>query len=239
MIGLYSLDGVKHAVPIDEEGNVEGGEFVPPREARNLPDGLYTDYWQPTTSSLLANCGGKGGKPGPCPAGGEGESQQSTSPSPTPSSPSSQEKIGDKMSQLSAMGAQAPAAKRKIIDRISAKVQSTYEKLERRYGRKGAIAVMAGIAVTLPIPIPGTTLVPIGIAEGIRGIGKLLSRKTPSTAVSNAELTPENLVAEAKALLADAYSTAEEDMPRDVDERLAQAIEHYLTQSSAGEPTNG
>jgi hypothetical protein len=42
--------------------------------------------------------------------------------------------------------------------------------LEHRYGRTGAILVFTTAVLLTPIPVPGTTLAPILVAEGIRAV---------------------------------------------------------------------
>lgn len=112
--------------------------------------------------SNTANCGGPGsGVPGPCPGGGTATSSQ-----------------------------EAPRAgglkgfAQKVVTKIAEKIQAKYEGMKERYGKAGAIAVMAGIVATLPVPLPGTTLVPIGIAEGVRALRRAFSTPTKNEANS-------------------------------------------------------
>lgn len=54
---------------------------------------------------------------------------------------------------------------------------STFKRFEARYGRRAAIAMMAGAAALLPVPVPGASIVgPVAAAEGIRAVYKLVKR---------------------------------------------------------------
>jgi hypothetical protein len=43
--------------------------------------------------------------------------------------------------------------------------------LEQRYGRVGAMTVFGAAVLLTPVPVPGTTLVPMMVAEGVRAVG--------------------------------------------------------------------
>ncbi len=56
--------------------------------------------------------------------------------------------------------------------------------LEGRYGRTGAILVLTAAVVLTPVPVPGTTLAPVLVAEGIRAVGiAFWGTSTPATAM--------------------------------------------------------
>lgn len=153
---------------------------------------------KPTTNTiqsdgtLVDNCGGKGGKPGPCPKGGANTDPRNVSddirhdpalaPSNNPNKAiaSSQKegsgKRGSLLSQLLALSDGATAKGKAVIASVSAKTKAKYEKLEKRYGKNGARAVMAGIVLSLGVPLPGSTFIPIGVAEGLRG-ADILAKK--------------------------------------------------------------
>ena len=62
-----------------------------------------------------------------------------------------------------------------------------YEKLAAKYGPAGAKAVLAAAVLLTPVPLPGTTLLPIALAEGVRRLyGLLKKQKTAGTAVAYA-----------------------------------------------------
>jgi hypothetical protein len=58
-------------------------------------------------------------------------------------------------SSLAAKAKKLPAA---IYKRAANKVQATYSKLEGRYGKKTAIAIMGAGILGLPLPIPGSSI---------------------------------------------------------------------------------
>lgn len=54
-----------------------------------------------------------------------------------------------------------------VRQRVKAFAQKRYDGLVAKYGKTGAAAVLAATVLLLPVPIPGTSLVPIAIAEAI------------------------------------------------------------------------
>jgi hypothetical protein len=51
--------------------------------------------------------------------------------------------------------------------------------LEQRYGRVGAITVFGAAVLLTPVPVPGTTLVPVLVAEGVRAVGVVMWSDKP------------------------------------------------------------
>lgn len=78
----------------------------------------------------------------------------------------------------------------RVAGNVKRKVLARYQKMEARYGRAGAIAVMAGIVATLPVPVPGSSFAVIGAAEGVRAayraVRKLRGKAVTPTPVTNA-----------------------------------------------------
>ena len=64
-----------------------------------------------------------------------------------------------------------PAA---IKDKAIAFISNKYESLSARYGPNGAKAILAGMVLLTPIPLPGTSLLPIALAEGVKRIAGLV-----------------------------------------------------------------
>ena len=64
--------------------------------------------------------------------------------------------------------------RRGLLGRIRAAIAEKYAKLEERYGRAGAAATAAGIALTAPVPVPGSALVPVAVAEAVLRARRLL-----------------------------------------------------------------
>lgn len=56
----------------------------------------------------------------------------------------------------------------KISEWAASKLKTSYAKFSARYGKKGAIAIMAAMAATMPIP--GNILAVLGVAEGVRAV---------------------------------------------------------------------
>lgn len=77
------------------------------------------------------------------------------------------DKPKSKIGRLLALAASVPAA---IKDKAAAFISKTYEKLTARYGPTGAKLVLAGMVALLPIPIPGTSMLPVAIAEGVKRV---------------------------------------------------------------------
>lgn len=86
----------------------------------------------------------------------------------------------DKSNAFYRMASKLRDEEKNVVEKISHKVSDKFHSMEARYGHNGAIAVMAGMAVALPIPIPGTMLVPIGIAEGVRALDHAVHGKAKS-----------------------------------------------------------
>lgn len=61
-----------------------------------------------------------------------------------------------------------------VVEGVSNFVGKTYDRLEKRYGGVGAKLVMGGMIALAPVPVPGTSLIPIALAEGVRRVGGLL-----------------------------------------------------------------
>ena len=68
------------------------------------------------------------------------------------------------LSKLLSRIAEVPQA---VREKVGGFVQRKYEQLTTRYGKKGAVAVLAASIALLPVPVPGTSLVPIAMAEAI------------------------------------------------------------------------
>lgn len=62
----------------------------------------------------------------------------------------------------------------KLADKGVEKVKASFAKFSQRYGRRGAIAIMAAMAVTMPLP--GNIFAVLGIAEGVRAVATRLAK---------------------------------------------------------------
>lgn len=139
-----------------------------------MPD-LYEDAAGKATARLAESCvtnhdgtGHHDDKTGhPCTTGG-GDS--------TSDKPSLRSRFQDLMK--SAAGKLSEKA-RAIAGKVKAAAVAKFKTYEAKYGRKGAIAVMAAMVALTPIPAPGTSFAPVLIAEAVRHVAKFLrSRST-------------------------------------------------------------
>jgi hypothetical protein len=103
-----------------------------------------------------------------------------------------------------------------LVSKAKAFVTRKYEKLASRYGPKGAIAILSAMVLLSPVPVPGTSLIPIALAEGVRALGGMLGGKQMS---EEAAQSLEALAAEAglgveelKILAQEALREAEEEV---------------------------
>lgn len=118
------------------------------------------------------------------------------------------------------LGEKAKAIAGKVKDKIVAK----YQKMEGRYGRKGAIAVMAACIALTPVPVPGSSFVPIGIAEGALVIHKMIKGSSMSHKEGVEDNDPAELVQAIREFLAEVYAEAGEDPPALSDEDILKAL---------------
>jgi ParB-like chromosome segregation protein Spo0J/Sec-independent protein translocase protein TatA len=112
-----------------------------------------------------------------------------------------------------------PVVRRKV----SAFVQKTYTKLESKYGPTGAKLVLGGMVALLPLPVPGSSVIPIAIAEGVKRLRRLFAGN--KEAVAMYEAIPEAMDAEMLAgaireMLEAVYDAAGEDAPEVDDAKI-------------------
>lgn len=74
-----------------------------------------------------------------------------------------------------------PGVVSRLSEKAVAKIKGSYAKFSERYGKRGAIAIMAAMAVTMPLP--GNIFAVLGIAEGVRAVAGLIKNE-------KTELTP-------------------------------------------------
>lgn len=134
---------------------------------------------------------------------------------------------GTKALQETGAFAKLKGVAKKVATRVLLKVKERYTGLKNRYGKTGAKAVLVGVLA----PIPGSAPIAIGLAEGIRGLGKIFRRKkiTRNVAVAIAlNLSIEDMVDDAMALIREFYSDADEDTPKIDESDVRSAIEDSL-----------
>jgi hypothetical protein len=61
-----------------------------------------------------------------------------------------------------------------VRERVTGFVRAKYEKLASKYGESGAKAVLAGMIALAPVPLPGTALIPVALAEAVLRIRRAI-----------------------------------------------------------------
>jgi hypothetical protein len=119
-----------------------------------------------------------------------------------------------------------------VVGKVKEKIVARYQAMEQRYGRKGAIAVMAATVALTPVPVPGSSFVPVALAEGVLAVHKLIKSKSPTPALVHEGATGDNLselVAAVREALDEAYQEVGEKPPALTDDEIAQAIQDHLS----------
>ncbi len=87
----------------------------------------------------------------------------------------------DAESRATAILAAVKDAPRQVLDKAARYVKAKYARMEQRYGRAGALAVLGASVALTPIPLPGTSFLPVALAEAYKAIkGKLAGGPAPS-----------------------------------------------------------
>ncbi len=120
------------------------------------------------------------------------------------------------LAKLASMAASVPAM---VKAKVGAFVKAKYAKLTARYGPAGAKAVLGACVLLTPIPLPGTTFIPIALAEAVRTIRH----------AGHFAEEPNNLAAEVYETLKQLYDQAGEKMP----ELTAEDVEKAIQESTA------
>lgn len=82
-----------------------------------------------------------------------------------------------------------PPEKKGIVARVKAKVAEKFNKMVQKYGKKGAIAVVAAMAALTPVPLPGTSLIPVLVAESVLAVKRLVAGASKPTAARESRIT--------------------------------------------------
>jgi 2'-5' RNA ligase len=117
--------------------------------------------------------GAAGGSAG---TGGKGAAPKADAPA--DSTPAASK--GGRMRQLLGMVASVPTAIRRRAVAVAGRM---YGKLEAKYGPTGAKLIMGGMVALMPIPLPGTSVLPIALAEGVRRVRKLFAKPAEEPAL--------------------------------------------------------
>lgn len=103
-----------------------------------------------------------------------------------------------KAKSLAARVKEVPAA---VVAKVGTWVRGKYEKLSARYGPKGAKAILAACILLAPTPIPGSSLLPIALAEGVLRLSKLFGAAASES--TERELSADEIEEAARELLAE------------------------------------
>lgn len=109
---------------------------------------------------------------------------------------------------------EVPAA---VAREVATYLYGKYHSLTARYGDTGAKAILAAAVLLTPVPLPGTTLIPVALAEAVVRIRRAVTGKGGGVgkAMPGEEslLSPELIRAEAKRLLHELYAGMGEEPP--------------------------
>lgn len=132
-----------------------------------------------------------------------------------------QAKPAGRLAQLAARAKELPAA---VRDRAVGFVKAKYEKFAARYGERGAKVVLGAVVALTPVPLPGTSLLPVALAEGVLALRRLLGPKA-AEALALDDLPPAELAAAVRELLEEFYRDLGGEPPELTDEAILQALE--------------
>jgi capsid protein len=141
------------------------------------------------------------------------------------SSSKAEAKTQKKLNKLTSRAKELPA---KVVRKAVGFVKNTYAKLEKKYGKTGARLVMLGMIAVSPVPVPGTSLLPIALAEGVKQIRKLLNL----SAEEGETLDAETLAALIREHLEEFYADNDEDMPEIDDDELLKVAESLVEEAA-------
>lgn len=105
-----------------------------------------------------------------------------------------------KAKSLASRIAEVPKA---LASRVASWVAAKHEKLAGRYGSKGAKAILAGMILLAPTPVPGSSLIPIALAEAVLRLSRVIAG---SREAIEPELSAEEVEKIARQLLAELES---------------------------------
>lgn len=138
------LDELFHGEPIEIDGMIVDLAPVGSGESSAFSDGFDESKHPRAADGKFGK--GSGGKSG----GGKAESTD------------------DPQSKAESLASRITEVPRAIVDKAASIVKRQYSKLEAKYGPTGAKLVIGGMIALSPVPIPGTSLLPIALAEAVK-----------------------------------------------------------------------
>lgn len=109
---------------------------------------------------------------------------------------------------------EAPAS---LVARVGNWVGRKYKGLAEEYGHAGAVSILVGMALMVPVPAPGSVLIPVALAKAV----KRLARGRGDGRAAESAVSPDELLARAKELLAELYREHGEEPPPLDEEKAA------------------
>lgn len=101
-----------------------------------------------------------------------------------------------KAKSLASRIGEVPAA---LVSRVAGWVKAKHDKLAARYGKTGARAILAGMILLAPTPVPGSSFVPIALAEAVLRLRRAVAGSAAES--TEPQLTPDQVEEIARQLL--------------------------------------
>jgi len=117
---------------------------------------------------------------------------------------------------------------RAVRERVKDFVSAKYKRLAERYGENAAKAILGACILLAPTPIPGSSLLPIALAEAASRIRRAVASQLGKAL--DMQLHPEDVEAEARDLLAELY----EAMGEQIESPVAKAFDPNEKRDESG-----
>jgi hypothetical protein len=136
------------------------------------------------------------------------------------------------------------AVPRAVKEKVSGFVSAKYRKFAERYGATGAKLIMAGAVLLTPVPLPGTSLIPVALAEGVLRLRRALkgngSQSTAGYQHDQGQApVPDDLARAAVDFLHDLYEEMGEECPDFDPEALRRVLTNLGHHTSPDAPEEG
>ena len=147
----------------------------------------------------------------------------------------------DHASHLEAKAEKLSAEKKTFVNKAVGFIQKKYAALEKDFGRKGAITIMAASVILMAAPVPGSSLAPLAIAKAYKAI-KTKRAGSMSEEFAEGDDDTDGLIAAVRAVVQEAAEQCGEDAPELSDDDIRKAIVQHnggdvAKHSESDEPT--
>lgn len=194
-------NAAEHAIFATLQTLASGNEYSGPRNLGPVSDVKYADTYQsavqaldrlralaaqkPATESRVAEEHGPAPYPGAVfdPVAHRWKNPHTGEEHPT--EPAAPDPVEAKSRTLAARIKEVPA---ELAGRVVSWVHAKYTKLSARYGATGAKAVLGAMILLAPTPVPGSSLIPIAVAEAVLRLKKALTGEATERQLSDAEV---------------------------------------------------